>query len=637
MANHKKKDDRSLLAQKDATISRIQSEKARLLVTLGEAVAENKRLQALLDKHMPTANQVIKKGAEELLPLKYPELLPPVENPPRHGRELAIATKAQPPTKPSKGLPTPKKIASIAQPFPTSIEQLNRTKAPPLITNEKNLFFRGFHITDEQQHSVDFVVGGSSLKVDAGAGSGKTTALAAMSNELSSSRFGYKRGLYLAFNKDIVLDAKKVFNEKTRCSTNHGLAFSAVGADFANRGRLEGRLTSDAVVSVLKLKDYHHINAWVVGALLIAWVGKFCQGSDDFIGSSSSSIPWDFLKTLTLEGDKRKAFELGQAYVKDLAPLAAKLWDHLIDPRGVLPITHDVYLKLWALGNPILPVDYILFDEAQDAAGVMMKLVHDQQAQKVWVGDKRQQIYSWRGAINAMDKIKTDHVSSLTRSFRYGQPIAELANSVLRNFLGEHEFAMVGSPLVESRIQRIDAPDAYLCRTNRSCVAELMRALQHGKRVYIAGGVADLLSDIESADALMSGRRPRSAAFQVFPTWGALLEYSETPAGGDLKPLIKMIDQWGVQTLRVALGKTSGIKESSADLVIATTHKVKGREYPRVKLSDDFVFPSNLKHECKTAFTDEEAHLLYVALTRAKYELDISNCTAAMVALEGND
>lgn len=602
MSNHKGMEQKNLLAQQRDRIARLEGDIARLQASLGDALLENKRLKA-----RPVADDSGSRAALENGQIKVAQLFP-----------------------------TPTELISSrsVSKFPSTVFDLNRCKAPAIVTNENNLFFRGFNITDEQQNGLNLALSGEDLKINAGAGSGKTTQLAAISHEFGSSRHGRHKSLYLAFNKSIVNDAKGSFHTNTKCITGHGLAFASVGSHFANRGRLEGRLTGSLVVQALGLNDFMHISAYTLGSLLIAWVAKFCQSSDKAIGLKN--VPWDFMKVLTLEGDKRKAYEVGSEYSKELMPLAVRLWEALIDYKGMLPITHDVYLKLWALGSPRLPYQTIFFDESQDASPVMMSLIESQKAQKIWVGDRRQQIYSWRGAVNAMDAITAKNTTTLTRSFRYGQPVAELANSVLRNFLGEHEFSVVGSPRVNSIIQPMCNPTAYLCRTNRSAVAELMRALNQRKRVHITGGVEDLIMDIESADALMTGRRPRSAAFQVFDDWNALVEYSESPAGNDMKPLIKMIDQWGVRDLRTALSQVSGIKEESADLVIATVHKSKGREFSTVKLADDFVFPSTDKHECNAPFNDEEAHLIYVAVTRAKVGLDISNCTAAQAALEGN-
>ncbi len=50
--------------------------------------------------------------------------------------------------------------------------------------------------------------------------------------------------------------------------------------------------------------------------------------------------------------------------------------------------------------------------------------------QVIYVGDAHQQIYAWRGAINAMQQLPLPE-SRLTTSFRFGQEIALTANAIL--------------------------------------------------------------------------------------------------------------------------------------------------------------------------------------------------------------
>jgi hypothetical protein len=76
----------------------------------------------------------------------------------------------------------------------------------------------------------------------------------------------------------------------------------------------------------------------------------------------------------------------------------------MIDKRDDMPLGHNGYLKAWALTGPMLNTDYILLDEAQDTNPVVLGVLTGQRAQVVYVGDPYQQIYEWRGAVNAMDR-----------------------------------------------------------------------------------------------------------------------------------------------------------------------------------------------------------------------------------------
>ena len=48
----------------------------------------------------------------------------------------------------------------------------------------------------------------------------------------------------------------------------------------------------------------------------------------------------------------------------------------------------------------------------------------------IYVGDAHQQIYAWRGAVNAMQQMPLPE-SRLTTSFRFGDAIADVANNLL--------------------------------------------------------------------------------------------------------------------------------------------------------------------------------------------------------------
>ncbi|MCG4650890.1 hypothetical protein L0P02_13040, partial [Bifidobacterium longum] len=52
---------------------------------------------------------------------------------------------------------------------------------------------------------------------------------------------------------------------------------------------------------------------------------------------------------------------------KHLYPAVEKRWLESINTNHQAGIGHDIYLKLWALSEPNIPTDYVLFDEAQDA------------------------------------------------------------------------------------------------------------------------------------------------------------------------------------------------------------------------------------------------------------------------------
>ncbi|MFW8645426.1 hypothetical protein ACOJBO_36705 [Rhizobium beringeri] len=63
---------------------------------------------------------------------------------------------------------------------------------------------------------------GRSLKINAFAGTGKTSTLQLLANATTA------RGQYIAFNRDIVADATEKFPNTVDCSTSHRLAVRQV-------------------------------------------------------------------------------------------------------------------------------------------------------------------------------------------------------------------------------------------------------------------------------------------------------------------------------------------------------------------------------------------------------------------------
>ncbi len=138
--------------------------------------------------------------------------------------------------------------------------------------------------------------------------------------------------------------------------------------------------------------------------------------------------------------------------------------------RATSAISPDVLLKLWAFSEPRIQADYLLFDEAQDSDGVMLSVLGRQRhAQIIYVGDPYQQIYEWRGAVNAMTHIDAPECA-LTESFRFGDTFAALASRLL-TLLGERTpirgQEAIGSLMVEDPARRR--------RSTRSCAGRTLR------------------------------------------------------------------------------------------------------------------------------------------------------------------
>ncbi|KAK6314861.1 hypothetical protein J4Q44_G00143900 [Coregonus suidteri] len=91
------------------------------------------------------------------------------------------------------------------------------------------------------------------------------------------------------------------------------------------------------------------------------------------------------------------------------------------------------YLKLWHLQRPTLDkYDVIFIDEAQDCTPAIMDIMLPQHCGKILVGDPHQQIYTFRGAVNALNLVEHTHLYYLTHSFRFGSEIAYIGATIFQ-------------------------------------------------------------------------------------------------------------------------------------------------------------------------------------------------------------
>jgi hypothetical protein len=105
--------------------------------------------------------------------------------------------------------------------------------------------------TDEQQQAIDRFRTGSSLKINAYAGTGKTSTLELLAESTT------RRGQYIAFNRDIVRDAKDKFPSSVNCATTHGLAFKATPSRYKNNSdKMTKRLNANQLAEVLGFKRW---------------------------------------------------------------------------------------------------------------------------------------------------------------------------------------------------------------------------------------------------------------------------------------------------------------------------------------------------------------------------------------------
>lgn len=474
--------------------------------------------------------------------------------------------------------------------------------------------------TEEQEKVIECDADG--IKVKAFAGAGKTSTLVAYSNKRLNGR-----GLYLAFNRDIKEEAQRKFPTNVKCMTSHGLAYSRFGV--ALKDKLSGYTNWESVYrgagvrTHFKDKDANRMYS----KILFETINSFISSADNII--LGNHIPIQIL--MILKGNKKLASSMPSSHT--IVEDAEKVWCSMIDPNNMKVLaTHDTYLKQMQLSSPVLSYDYILLDEAQDSNPAILDLLEKQNCGKILVGDPHQAIYGFRNAIDAMTTAKADKVLELSTSFRFGNNVADFANSILAlkgettvlTGLGNNDNVFYG------KLNNPKGKTAYIARYNSTLLKEAATFINLNKKVYFAGGIDSLRLDLlEDLHAMFYNKgKPRDVMLATFSNYDDFRDMVEATDDIEWLSRCKIMEEMG-QSLpdKIRRLKNSSVNSADeADMVFSTAHKSKGLEFENVILADDFYMTPTARAEITSMVKKEEVeevNILYVAATRAKINLVI--------------
>lgn len=468
-------------------------------------------------------------------------------------------------------------------------------------------------LTDEQRSVVESAA--PELVVNAYAGTGKTTTLRAYAAARPQQRM-----LYLAFNKVTASEAARSFPANVSCRTIHSMAYTAIGHRY--RHKLAQLRASD----VMRL--YQGVTA-AMADLLVRTMETFMVSADDDI--DVVHVPGE------LALSDRQQFALA----------AGRLWKDMQDPGKGTPLPHDGYLKLYQLSRPVLwrRHDVILLDEAQDTNPVTADIVFSQRCGKVLVGDRHQSIYGFRGSVNAMAMLPAGQAHYLTRSMRFGPPVAQAATLLLRMMKGEtHTITGLGAmSATPGKVDR-SQPYAIISRSNASVFAQAVGAIGQNK-VHFVGGVQNyLLGKLTDVHHIWSERRDlvRDAFYRDFDDFESLALYGRETGDKDILSLVSVVREYRAALPGLIATVTSAACEQpgDADILLMTAHRSKGLEFDQVLLDDDFQDLVDKEGKPNRGALDaqafeQEINLLYVAMTRARGALELNRqCRAVLDAAQ---
>lgn len=484
-------------------------------------------------------------------------------------------------------------------------------------------------LTSEQISIID---SSGNIKINAVAGSGKTTTLIAY----AQARKNAGRILYLAFNKSVKIEAEKKFAEagitNVQIETAHSLAFHYVVKGTSYKVKKEGGYRTPEIAELLGLNGYEGKHLEYV---LANHINKFATY---FCNSAKAKVQELEYEDILFDA---KARQFAINYRHDIYKYTRQLLGKM--DKGEIEITHDFYLKKFQQSKPVLPYDFILFDEGQDASEAMLEVFLNQPCTKVIVGDTHQQIYGWRYAVNSLEKVDfpTFHLSS---SFRFDNEIASLAVRILKwkqHYDKKAERVIINGFADNTEIQT----KAVLARTNIALLVKAIELIIEKKevsKVYFEGRIetytyADDGASIYDVLNLHTGKKHlvKDKLIASMATTADLKEYIEKTEDAGLDLILKVVEKYGedlpayIRTIKE--NHLESNDKQAAEMVFSTVHRCKGMEYDEVTLTADFMTEEKLLKlleetdaaKLNLAKIAEEINLLYVAVTRTRNKLNI--------------
>ncbi|NLE02686.1 MAG: AAA family ATPase [Fibrobacter sp.] len=484
-------------------------------------------------------------------------------------------------------------------------------------------------LTEEQKAIIECP---GNAKIQAVAGSGKTSTLI----EYARRRGKNRKILYLAFNRSVKIEAQNRFQKaglpNVRVETAHSLAWNSIVAQSGYKVRTAYKPWE--IVNILNIKPVGRdpVSATLIGGHVGKFVSVFCNHTNTKVQDIDYR---NFVTDKNAHGFVQKHYE---KIVDGTRRFLAMMNNSSIE------ITHEFYLKKFQLASPDLYYDIILFDEGQDASPVMLDVFLNQhKTTRIIVGDPHQQIYGWRFATNALDRIDYQRYD-LTTSFRFPQSIADLALSILQ--WKKHLNSTVDQSIkgIGNKPEKISTA-LTLARTNLSLLRNAINFTCSGKKkkkIYFEGNINSYTYASEGASIwdvlnlyLQKKENIKDPVINQMETLDELQEYADLSEDTELLTLIEIVNEHGKQLPfymnKLKENHVTDQEKAKADMIFSTVHKCKGLEYDFVTLEDDFISEKKLirtkdKMDISTNDLDkltEEINLLYVAVTRSKGNLSL--------------
>lgn len=503
-----------------------------------------------------------------------------------------------------------------------------------------------FTPTDEQHAILQFASKlkkkrknkGELVRIIAGAGTGKTTTLKLLSEQLLKGQ--NMKILYLVFNKQAQADANDRFKNLSGtgtidCKTMHGAALQGLQKISSDDRPPLSICTDPELQRKIQELFTNRITRWLgENGVFSANKGKKEMAAFDFKVQLAAFYIFKTLESFyrssepleSLTGSDKLTYYVAKAKHQEkigfpdagqfYSSAAAEVWQMMSSFQT--PICHDAYLKMVQLRSFVFGnYNVLLVDESQDLTACQLDLFVHQQIKNskhvFLVGDACQTIYSFRGARSKfIAQLEDTRDFKLTTSFRFGAHISFVANTFLwikekspqlQMFIPYRLVGKSSNPgLVQgfSDEQRLLYPYTVVARQNATLITKALALLQLDPtvRICLNGGTLGFSQMIEQTldlYRLCSGQRPHSSKFSSFESFEAFKTSAKELEQSQDLVLISLVESLGDELpSKIVQFKESVLKKAVLcteiyDVLLSTTHQAKGLEWDRVEVEADFI------------------------------------------------
>ncbi len=473
-----------------------------------------------------------------------------------------------------------------------------------------------------QQAVIDWVTAHitvpGALIVEAVAGSGKTFTIVKAAQLIPASA----KAVFLAFNKSIATELGNKLPDHVESKTLNALGWALCRYRIGKHITVERNKTRDLIQKHLPEE------AREVMAELLNIIAK---------AKSHGLIPPRMPTPRgTYEATDEKWQNLMDRYDVDANGCGEATfitWANLIlreglEEQNVFDFDDQLYMPV-ALDLAAWGYDWIIIDEAQDVSHVQRTLLRKflkTDGRLIAVGDSNQAIYGFRGAdsqsLANIGRVFNADTLPLSISYRCPRLVVEIAKQFVPQ-IEASDTAEDGEILnpTDWAVESFSDDDLIVCRTTAPLIELAYKCIAEGKKVHVMGREIGkgLINVIKKAGGkritTIEDLRPKLERWQDRMIRKAEKDEAKIAAIQDKVDCINILAA-GLDTIKQLTDAIEAIFSNSAQgTTLATVHKAKGLEAPRVFILNPDGMPSRwARQEWQI---QQERNLQYVAVTRA--------------------